>query len=131
MFPSDGQKTVGHDFLTMVSQGQFFWLGHSVIFNFLLSLFYLFPPLLCVIHSFCPQDKVSLCNPGCAGSHSASQDSLKIRELTASPYRCWYQRSVPPHIVESFSLKQRLIIQIILSMVSLTWLYEWVCFEIA
>lgn len=74
MVLNDGKKTVGHNFFNGVSQGQFYWLCHSVTFNFLLSLCHLSPP---------PKKKVSLCNPRYPGVHSVNKDGMKIRDPPA------------------------------------------------
>jgi hypothetical protein len=36
------------------------------------------------LSSVCFQDRVSLCSPGCPGTHSVDQAGLKLKDLTAS-----------------------------------------------
>jgi hypothetical protein len=38
-----------------------------------------------------PQDRVSLCSPGCSGNHSVNLAGLELRDSLASlPLECWY-----------------------------------------
>jgi hypothetical protein len=38
---------------------------------------------------FFPQDRVSLCSPGCPGTHSVDQAGLELRNRLSLPPECW------------------------------------------
>jgi hypothetical protein len=44
------------------------------------------------------QDRVSLCSPGCPGTHFVDQAGLELRNHLPLPPECWNQRRVPPHL---------------------------------
>jgi hypothetical protein len=67
------------------------WKSISGSFSFLFSFFFFFLFLLfcfvlfCLFFVFCFfQDTVSLCSPGCPGTHSVDQAGLKLRDPLAS-----------------------------------------------
>jgi hypothetical protein len=41
-------------------------------------------------------DRVSLCSPGCPGTHSVDQAGLKLRDVSDLPPKCWDQRRASP-----------------------------------
>ena len=43
--------------------------------------------VLCLFVCFFFQDRVSLCSPGCSGTHSVDQAGLELRNLPASASR--------------------------------------------
>jgi hypothetical protein len=44
---------------------------------------------VCVCVCVFPRDRVSLCSPGCPGTHSVDQAGLKLRNPPASASECW------------------------------------------
>jgi hypothetical protein len=63
----------------------------EIILGFRIALVTFFFFLLClfvfVLFCFCFQDRVSLCSPGCPGTHSVDQAGLELRTLPASASR--------------------------------------------
>jgi hypothetical protein len=51
------------------------------------------------------RDKVSLCSPGCPGTHSVDQAGLELRNPPASSPLCINNKNFKRHKVKSWSLK--------------------------
>jgi hypothetical protein len=60
-----------------------------MLFLLLLLLLLVFVLFVCLFVCFVFQDRVSLCSPGCPGTHSVDQDGLELRNTLPLPPECW------------------------------------------
>jgi hypothetical protein len=67
-----------------VTQEFFYFYFYFILLLFYYYDFVLFCFVLFCFVLFCFQDRVSLCSPGCPGTHFVDQAGLELRNLPAS-----------------------------------------------
>jgi len=86
------EKNAIHLLRNFEQEGYKIWIFFFSSLSLSLSLSLIF----CLFVLFCFWEKVSLCNPGCPGTHSLDQAGLEFEIPLPLPTKCWGSRCVPP-----------------------------------